>query len=289
MINNTEKLNHILHQWRDKGLTQALVPTMGALHEGHLSLIRIAKENSDRVSVSIFVNPTQFEPGEDLDRYPRNLQRDIALLEKAGADLVYSPENTEDIYPPGFETVVSIPGLASGLCGKYRPGHFAGVCTICTVLFQIFKPHVAVFGQKDAQQLILIKQLVKDLRLGVKILSAPIIREPDGLAMSSRNSYLSDCERRDAVALFRGLKKAAELVSKGERKAENFIEAVRKEAAGFPLVKFQYIELVDYNTLKPVEVVSGIILLAVAAYVGNTRLIDNIVIDPDKVSGGIEL
>jgi len=256
-----------------------LVPTMGALHEGHLSLVSVALGVVDRVVVSIFVNPFQFGPGEDLASYPVTFDEDLMKLEETGVHCVFLP-SIDEVYPDGFSTTVKVTGLTESLCGRYRPGHFEGVSTVCAVLFGIVQPDITVFGRKDAQQLAVIRRMVDDLRLGVEILAGEIIREPDGLAMSSRNSYLSPEERNQASVIFSGLSRACELVSEGERIVERICDAVREVIEIAPLASIQYLELVDPSTMKPVIKLTTPALLAVAVYFGHTRLIDNVILKP---------
>ncbi len=256
-----------------------LVPTMGALHEGHLSLVSLALGEADRVVVSIFVNPSQFGPGEDLASYPDTFDEDLMKLKEAGVHCVFFP-SVDEIYPNGFSTSVNVSGLTETLCGKYRQGHFNGVSTVCAVLFGIAQPDIAVFGRKDAQQLAVIRRMAADLGLGVEIHAGEIIRESDGLAMSSRNLYLSPGERAQASVIFRGLSKAAELVLKGERVVERICYSVREIIEEAPLAAVQYLELVDPNTMKPVTKLTTPALLAVAVYFGHTRLIDNVILKP---------
>lgn len=253
----------------------AFVPTMGYLHEGHLSLIRIARQQASRVVVSLFVNPTQFGPGEDLDRYPRDFERDRALCEKEGVDALFVPSAGE-MYPHGFSTSVDVRGtLTAGLCGASRPGHFAGVATVVTKLFNLCEPDVAIFGQKDAQQAGVIRQFTDDLNLPVQIVIAPIIREADGLAMSSRNVYLSPEERAQAVVLRGSLDAAVALFDRGERRTTAIINEVEELVSSSPLARIDYVELVDAHTLAPMDILERPALLALAVYFGKTRLIDN--------------
>jgi pantoate--beta-alanine ligase len=252
---------------------------MGAFHPGHLSLVSKALDHADSVIVSIFVNPAQFGQDEDFESYPRTIRDDIDKLEKAGVNAVFYPEK-DIIYPEGFSTSVHVSNLTDTLCGKYRPGHFDGVATVCAILFGIVKPDIAVFGRKDAQQLAVIKRMVQDLRFDIRIVGADIYREHNGLAMSSRNRYLRPIERTQATALFRGLSRAAELAGKGERDTGRLCEVARQIIEKSPLAVIQYLEIVDQDTMKPVERLDGPGLLAVAVYFGKTRLIDNIVLDP---------
>jgi pantoate--beta-alanine ligase len=259
-----------------------LVPTMGALHEGHLSLVRTAKSSCDAVTASIFVNPTQFGPTEDLAKYPRSFERDREMLEREGVDFLFAP-TVEEMYPSGATTWVTVEELSSKLDGRSRPGHFRGVATVVAKLFHIVEPEVAFFGQKDAAQVAVIRRLVRDLDLSVEIQVCPIAREADGLAMSSRNAYLSADQRKQALVLHRSLAQVEKLIQAGEHKAQKLIEAGQKEfgrvdsnAAPEASVRLDYFEIVSPETLDPVEDVSNGALIAVAAYVGTTRLIDNI-------------
>ncbi len=261
------------------GETIGFVPTMGYLHEGHLSLVRLARIKADKVVVSIFVNPLQFGPSEDYNIYPRDLERDLALLEKEGVDVVFIPDEKE-MYPPDFQTYVEVTKLTQGLCGAYRPGHFRGVTTVVLKLFNIVKPDLAVFGEKDYQQLRVIQQMVKDLNLDVEIVSHPIVREESGLAMSSRNTYLSEEERHSAVALYQSLKMAERVIFEGERDAERVRTLIKDYLEKFPHNKVQYVEIVDPETLERVSEINGPVLIALAVFVGSTRLIDNRLIKP---------
>ncbi len=262
--------------WRKEGLAVGLVPTMGYLHEGHKSLIDRAVEENDRVVVSVFVNPIQFGPSEDLASYPRDLKRDAALCEAAGADLVFHPSDGE-MYFDDFCTYVDMDDLTKGLCGKTRPTHFRGVCTIVSKLFHIVAPDRAYFGQKDAQQLAVIRRMVRDLNFDLEIVGCPIVREADGLAKSSRNTYLSEEERRAAVVLHQGLLAGEQLVKTGETDASKIVGAITDVIGKEPLAKIDYVELVEWDSLKPVTSVRGEVLAAVAVYIGTTRLIDNFI------------
>lgn len=251
------------------------VPTMGFLHEGHLSLVKSAKAENDVVVVSIFVNPTQFGPNEDFSSYPRDLERDSALVESAGCDLVFAPE-PEEMYPQPYMTYVDVTGgLTDKLCGASRPGHFKGVATVVTKLFNLVKPTRAYFGQKDAQQVAVIEQMVADLNMDVVIVPCPIVREADGLALSSRNTYLSETERREALVLSQSLFWAKEQIEAGERQAAVLIEGMKKLIGKSPSAEIDYIQIVDARTLENVDVLSGTVLLALAVKVGRPRLIDN--------------
>ncbi len=251
-----------------------LVPTMGALHEGHLSLVRMAKASCEHVAATIFVNPTQFGPNEDFSKYPRTFEKDCALLEREGVDLVFAP-GPEEMYPAGSTTRIHVGPLADRLDGASRPGHFIGVATIVAKLFHIVAPDKAFFGQKDAAQVAVLRQMVRDLDLGVELIVGPIVREPDGLAMSSRNRYLSEDERRQALVLSRSLAAAVADYEGGERDAGRLLERSRAIMVTEPAVRLDYLEIVDPATLLPVEQAGTGTLLAVAAYVGSTRLIDN--------------
>lgn len=262
---------------REDGQSLGFVPTMGALHEGHLSLVRAAKAQWDAVAVSIFVNPTQFGPKEDLSRYPRPFERDCELLEKEGVDLLFAP-SAEEMYPAGAVTYVTVEGLSEKLCGKSRPGHFRGVTTVVAKLFHIIEPDAAFFGQKDAAQATIIRRMVRDLNLPVEIVVCPIVREPDGLAMSSRNAYLDAQQRKSALVLSRSLKEVQNLFDRGERKASRLIEAGKQIFAQEPAARLDYFEIVEPDTLDAIGEVRGSVLVAVAAFVGNTRLIDNLVL-----------
>ncbi|MBU1743204.1 MAG: pantoate--beta-alanine ligase [Proteobacteria bacterium] len=255
----------------------ALVPTMGYLHDGHLSLIRWAVERAEDAVVSIFVNPTQFGPHEDFGAYPRDMERDLALCRRAGTRVVFAPE-VEDMYPAGFQTVVSVKEVSRPLCGATRPGHFDGVATVVTKLFTIVRPHWGVFGEKDYQQLLVIKRFTRDLNLGVEVVGRPTLREPDGLAMSSRNKYLTPEQRPSALSLSRSLALAEELVAKGEREAESILRKIRDMIEATPGTEIDYAELRDPETLVQVNRVDKPALLALAVKVGRARLIDNRII-----------
>lgn len=260
---------------RELGASVGMVPTMGALHEGHLSLIRAAKAESDVVVVSIFVNPTQFGPNEDLKKYPRELERDRELCEEAGADLIFSPA-PEEMYPGGYSTWVDVEGLTDGLCGRSRPGHFRGVCTVVSKLFNICQPYQAYFGEKDAQQLAVIERMTRDLDMRVRIVPCPTVREADGLAMSSRNRRLTAEARVQAPVLYRALTVAKALVEAGERDANTLDRAIRSVLAEAPLGEIDYVEIVGAGDLRAVSVLEGVCLIAVAVKFGDVRLIDNI-------------
>ncbi len=258
--------------------TVGLVPTMGFLHEGHISLARRAREECDSVVASIFVNPTQFGPSEDLSKYPRDLKRDLSLLEAAGVDLVWTPEE-ETIYPPGFSTWVEVEGPTRPLEGAARPGHFRGVTTVVTKLFNAVQPQRAYFGQKDAQQAAVIRNMARDLNFPIEIVVCPTVREANGLAMSSRNSYLSAEERAAATILFRALTAAKSAFERGERSGDALRRIMSETLASEPLAQMQYVSVADYDTLEELEVVTGKTLLSMAVFLGKTRLIDNFVLE----------
>lgn len=264
--------------WRARGLTVGLVPTMGYLHEGHQSLIARSVAENDRTVVSDFVNPIQFGPNEDLAAYPRDMDRDAALCEATGADLIFHPE-AEEMYAPDFCTYVDMDHLTGGLCGKTRPTHFRGVCTVVSKLFHIVQPDRAYFGQKDAQQLAVIRRMVRDLNMPLDIVGCPIVREADGLAKSSRNTYLSAAERRAALCLSRGLNRGRAAIEAGETDAAKVKAVITAEIEAEPLARIDYVEIVDWNSLEPVDTATGPILAAVAVYIGKTRLIDNFIVE----------
>jgi len=278
IVETIRQVRQIIALQKKQGKRVGFVPTMGALHQGHLSLIRLARKHSDFVVVSIFVNPTQFGPKEDFKKYPRNPKKDAALCKSAGADLIFAPV-PEEIYPKGFSTYVNVENLTQGLCGASRPGHFKGVTTVVAKLFNIVQPDAAVFGQKDAQQLTVIRRMTADLDLPIKIIGAPIVREPDGLAMSSRNAYLTLEERAEAPTLYRSLQLAGNMIKSGKRQADS----VKREMAKLlyrdaPLGEIDYIEIVDNETLRPVKQIKQNTLIALAVKLPNARLIDNLVI-----------
>lgn len=262
---------------RSGGSVTGLVPTMGYLHEGHLTLVRMALELADSVVVSVFVNPTQFGPSEDLDRYPRDLERDVALLEDAGADIVFAPE-ASDVYPQGYATVVHVQRLGEKLCGAFRPGHFDGVCTVVAKLFETVRPNLSVFGQKDGQQVAIIERMVEDLGMDVQIVRGPTVREPDGLAMSSRNAYLSSQERAEAPVLLAALKHARSLYDSGETDAAKVLREVRTMIEAKPHAEVQYVSAVDWKSLDDVAELRAGTMLTLAVLFGKTRLIDNLVL-----------
>ncbi len=254
-----------------------LVPTMGYLHDGHLSLVRRAREECDHVGVSVFVNPTQFGPGEDLGRYPRDLERDLRLLEPLGVDVVWTP-SPDEIYPPAFQTWVTVEAVTRPLEGAHRPGHFRGVTTVVAKLFNAFLPHKAYFGQKDAQQVVAIRQMARDLNFPLEVVVCPTVREPDGVAMSSRNAYLSAAERQAAAALFRALSAARRAFDLGERDGDMLRAAMASTLAAEPLAREEYVSVADPDTLDELATVDKRALLSLAVRIGPTRLIDNILV-----------
>lgn len=276
IIRSIRSIKRRLEAHRRKGRSVGFVPTMGFLHEGHLSLIRRARKDNDIVVVSIFVNPTQFGPKEDYREYPRDLRHDAALCKKAGADYIFYP-TVRSMYPRGYSTYVTVEGLTANLCGRFRPGHFRGVTTVVTKLFGIVRPDVAYLGQKDAQQAILIKRMAADLNMDVDVKMMPTVREKDGLAMSSRNVYLSPDERRVAPTIYRALQRARDLIKSGNRDAGKVISQIRKALAPVA-TKIDYISVVNTGELKDTKSIKGEVLIAVAAWLGRTRLIDNVIV-----------
>ncbi len=278
VVSDITEMSRLCREKRNNGKIIGLVPTMGALHEGHLSLIRHALEKADYVVVSIYVNPTQFGPEEDLKLYPRDIEGDIHKVDAQGAHAIFAPES-EAMYPPGYSTFVTVEGLTEGLCGRSRPHHFKGVTTIVIKLFSIINPHIAVFGQKDAQQLAVIRKMVRDLNMDIEIDAVPTVRESDGLAMSSRNYYLNSEEREQAPVLYKSLMEAKKLVSTGVINAAQIKRKVSEVIEGAALAKIDYIEIVDIHDMTPVDTVSERALLAIAVRFGATRIIDNTIIE----------
>lgn len=274
IVHTIKEVRESVKSWRKEGLSVGFVPTMGYLHEGHQSLIEKAVAENDRVVVSIFVNPMQFGPNEDLASYPRDLEKDSVLCRETGAALVFNPQ-PEEMYTQDFCSFVDMTGLTSGLCGKSRPIHFRGVCTVVTKLFNIVKPDRAYFGQKDAQQLAVIKQMVEDLNMDIEIIGCPIIRENDGLAKSSRNTYLSKEEREAALVLNKALNAGKASLEAGETSAEVVRKTISQIIENEPLARIDYVEVVDAKSLCSVEKVEKSVLVAIAVYIGTTRLIDN--------------
>ncbi len=272
-----EEVRKYVNKWRKNGETVGLVPTMGYLHAGHQSLIKRSVEDNDRTVVSVFVNPIQFGPNEDLESYPRDMERDSLLCETTGADLIFNPDPSE-MYKDGFVSFVDMNGLTNHLCGLSRPVHFRGVCTVCTKLFNIVGPDKAYFGQKDAQQLAVIKRMVKDLNMPLEIVGCPIVRESDGLAMSSRNTYMNVEERNAALILSKSIKLGKELVENGERNAEVVISKMTELLESEPMADVEYVEVVDNLTMESIKEIDGEILVAIAVKINNkVRLIDNFI------------
>ena len=280
LVKTIDEMRAFRKATRKSGQRLGLVPTMGALHEGHLSLVRAAREKSDLVTVSIFVNPTQFGPNEDFAKYPRNLESDSALLQREKVDVIFTP-SVEDMYPADAVTWVTVEGMSDRLCGKSRPGHFRGVTTVVSKLFHIIEPDVAFFGQKDAAQVAIIRGMVRDLNMPVAIEVCPIVRESDGLALSSRNAYLNSGERKSALVLSRSLQRVQKLFDAGERDSAKLITAGEQEFAKEPSARLDYFEIVDPDSLESISKISQRALIALAAFIGNTRLIDNILLDPN--------
>ncbi|SCP95637.1 pantoate--beta-alanine ligase [Anaerobium acetethylicum] len=277
IVKTKEEVRAAVKEWKAEGLTVGFVPTMGYLHEGHASLMKLAGEN-DRVVVSIFVNPMQFGPNEDLASYPRDLERDSSVCEEQGVDLIFNPE-PEEMYPQDFSSFVDMTGPTEELCGSSRPGHFKGVCTVVNKLFNIVKPDKAYFGQKDAQQFAVIKRMVRDLDMDLEVVAAPIIREEDGLAKSSRNKYLNKEEREAALILSRSLQLGRDMLEAGETDVAAIVKAIEDKIKTEPLAKIDYVKIVDASSIKPVETVKEQVLVAMAVYIGKTRLIDNFIFE----------
>lgn len=278
VVHTIQEVREQVAAWRKNGLSVGLVPTMGYLHEGHQSLIKKSVEQNDKTVVSVFVNPMQFAPTEDLESYPRDLQADAKLCDETGADLVFNPE-PEEMYAKGFCSFVDMVGPTAELCGKSRPIHFRGVCTVVSKLFNIVTPDRAYFGQKDAQQLAVIKRMVMDLNTPVEIIGCPIIREADGLAKSSRNTYLSDEERKAALILSKTIFMGEKLVQGGLRDAEKLVAQMKKNIETEPLAKIDYVQVVDFDDISVKDTISDNTLVAMAVYIGKTRLIDNFIVE----------
>lgn len=274
VVKTIKEVRDLVKSWKQEGNEVALVPTMGYLHNGHKSLMDRARQENGKVVVSIFVNPIQFGPNEDFSTYPRDLEHDMAVCESAGVDLIFAPE-ADEMYTKEFCSFVGMSILTEELCGKSRPTHFQGVCTVVSKLFHIVTPDRAYFGQKDAQQLAIIKRMVIDLSMDVEVIGCPIVREEDGLAMSSRNTYLSEEERKAALVLSQSLAFAEAFVARGERRASEILDEMKKLIELEPLAKIDYVEAVDVLTMKPVEQITESTLIAMAVYIGKTRLIDN--------------
>ncbi len=275
-IKTIKEMKEFSSRARRAGKTIAFVPTMGFFHEGHLSLMREGRRRGDLLIVSLFVNPTQFGPHEDFKNYPRDFERDSKMAGGVGTDVLFAPEASE-MYPPDHQTIVRVEKVTQNLCGRARPTHFQGVTTVVLMLFEIVMPHVAIFGEKDYQQLVTVQQMVRDLHLSVEVMGMPTVREADGLAMSSRNTYLLPKERKAALSLYRSLQKAKELLQKGERKADRILQEMKGILQSEPLVKIDYAQICDARTLQDVDRVEGDVVVALAAYLGKTRLIDNVI------------
>ena len=278
VVKTIKEVRENVNTWKKEGQTVGFVPTMGYLHEGHGSLIKKAREENDKVVVSIFVNPMQFGPTEDLESYPRDLEKDSKFCESLGADLIFNPE-PEEMYKDGFSSYVDMSVLTEELCGLSRPVHFRGVCTVVSKLFNIVNPDRAYFGQKDAQQLAIIKHMVQDLNFDIEVIGCPIVREEDGLAKSSRNTYLSAEERKAALILSRTVKLGREMLEAGETDADKIVEAMKKNIETEPLARIDYVKAVDGLTMQQIKKVQKPMLVAMAVYIGNTRLIDNTIWD----------
>jgi len=277
IITELDKMKTYAKIMRKENKLVGFIPTMGYFHEGHLSLIKTARKQADVVIVSIFVNPIQFGPKEDLEKYPRDIKRDEELAKTCGVDILFCPKN-KDMYPEGFSTYVEVEGLTEKLCGKSRPTHFRGVTTVVMKLFEIIKPDIAYFGQKDAQQAFVIKKMIGDLNMDIAIKIMPIVREKDGLAMSSRNVYLTKSEKKDATLIHKALKLAEELITGGERDSKKIIKKMRELLLTSSIVSIDYVSIVDTRSLKEIPTIEGEVLIAIAAVIGKTRLIDNIII-----------
>ncbi|MDD5135394.1 MAG: pantoate--beta-alanine ligase [Phycisphaerae bacterium] len=278
VVEKIEELKQLIAQVKTAGKKIGFVPTMGALHAGHFSIIKAAREQTDFVVVSIFVNPAQFGPAEDIDKYPKTLDADTAGCEKLGVDIVFAP-TVAGMYPSENLTWVNVEKLTEPLCGRNRPGHFRAVATVCAKLFNIVQPDIAFFGQKDAQQSIVIKQMVSDLNMPLEIIVCPTVREPDGLAMSSRNSYLDTEERKDAVLIYAALKEAELFITAGHRKSSELIGEMEKILKLSSRIKIEYISVLDSRTLEEIEQANGEVLVAIAVKLGQARLIDNIMLN----------
>ena len=271
-----KEVKETIRDWKKQGYSIGLVPTMGYLHEGHGSLIERAVKENDKVMVSVFVNPIQFGPNEDLETYPRDFDADLQMIEKLGADMVFHPEPS-DMYAPDFSTTISVAGVSENLCGARRPGHFNGVCTVVTKLFNLSEADRAYFGQKDAQQLAVVRRMVRDLNVNIEIVGCPIIREDDGLAKSSRNTYLNPDERKAATVLSKALRTGKQMIESGEKNAEVVKSKITEIISKEPLAKIDYVEITDWNSIEPVDIIDRSTLCAIAVYIGNTRLIDNFI------------
>ena len=295
VVKTVKEVREIVSAWKKEGLSVGLVPTMGFLHEGHQSLIRKSASQNDRTVVSVFVNPIQFGPNEDLEAYPRDLNRDMQKVEEAGGDLIFNPEPAE-MYPGHFTSFIDTTETTELLCGAVRPVHFRGVCTVVGKLFNIVQPDRAYFGQKDAQQLATVKRFVRDLNFPIEIVPCPIVREvpcpivreDDGLAKSSRNTYLNPEERQAALILSKSLKKGQEAISQGERDSQKVISIIRESLESEPLARIDYVEVVDFENIQRTQKIEGETLVAIAVYIGKTRLIDNFIVNPSAGSGTVK-
>ncbi len=276
VIKTIKEMKEFSYQARGAGKTIAFVPTMGFFHEGHLSLMREGRKRADLLIVSLFVNPTQFAPHEDLKNYPRNFERDRQMAEQVGTDILFAPE-ADEMYPADHQTHVLVEKVTRTLCGRSRPTHFRGVTTVVTMLFEIVTPHVTLFGEKDYQQLVTIRQMVKDLHMSIEVVGMPTVREADGLAMSSRNTYLLPEERKAALSLYRSLQRAKAFLQEGEQRASRILDEMNGILRSEPLVRVDYVQICDADTLQEVDRIEGDVVVALAAYLGKTRLIDNLV------------
>jgi len=281
IIRTVKEMKEFSSQARRAGKTITFVPTMGYFHEGHLNLMREGRRRGDVLVISLFVNPMQFGPKEDFKSYPRDFERDRKMAEGVGVDIFFAPE-ASDMYPPDHQTIVRVEKVTQNLCGRSRPTHFQGVSTVVLKLFEIVMPHVAIFGEKDYQQLVTIQQMVKDLHLSIDVLGMPTVREADGLAMSSRNTYLLPDERKAAQSLYRSLQKAKELLQKGERRTDRILHEINGILHSESLVRIDYVQICDAHTLEDVDRIEGDVVVALAAYLGKTRLIDNLVFQTPK-------
>lgn len=281
ILSSIEGMRKVRKEFRCQDKRTGFVPTMGYLHEGHLSLVRECVETSDYSVVSVFVNPTQFGGGEDFKDYPRDFQRDSEILRKEGVDFLFHPSNQE-MYPPGYRTSVQVRDLQSKLCGRSRPHHFQGVCTVVLKLFHIVGPDLAFFGQKDFQQAVILKRMIRDLNMDVKIKTLPIVREKDGLAVSSRNTYLNPEQRKEALCLYQSLQEAQRMFDQGERKSQNIIQRMKERIEKEPEAQIDYIQIVDTGNLDPLPELNQESLIALAVFIGKVRLIDNILVRPKE-------
>jgi pantoate--beta-alanine ligase len=276
-IENISRMSTFVKMMKKEGKSIGFVPTMGYLHEGHMSLVKAAKKHTDVVVMSIFVNPIQFGPKEDFEKYPRDLRHDEGLARDAGVDVIFYP-SLKEMYQQGYATYVTVEKLSDTLCGESRPGHFKGVATVVTKLFNIVRPDVAYFGQKDMQQALMIKKMASDLNMGIDVKIMPIVREEDGLAMSSRNMYLSEAEKKDATIMYQSLKQAETIIKQGERDAKRIVRTIEEMIKQKPTARIDYVKVVDAKELKDIKTVSGETIIALALFFGQTRLIDNTIV-----------